>query len=155
MSKYSEKIKSQICKLIEEDTYTIPEICKNVGIAERTFHKWKNEISEFSEAIEQATKNRNEKFAQTARKSLLKKISGFDVTETKITHTRDKKTGEMVEKEVVKTTKRIIPDTSALIFALTNTDSSNWSTRTDKMSEDKERAKIVITIPDNGRDRIK
>ena len=106
MSKYSEKIKNQICLLIEKDTYTIPEICKNVGIAERTFHKWKKEIPEFSEALELSVKNRSEKIAQTARNSLLKKLNGFDITETRIVHIRDKETGKLVEKEIIKTTKK-------------------------------------------------
>ena len=155
MSKYNNEIKNQICGLIEEDAYTIPEICKSVGIAERTFHKWKKEISEFSRAIEMAIKNRNEKFAQIARNSLLKKIRGFEVTDIKVIHTWDKNTGELIKKEIIKTTKHIPPNISALMFVLTSIDSENWITQQDKTTKIPVQPNAVIMLPDNKREHTK
>ena len=54
MAKYNKKIVKDICSIIEKDSYTIPEICKMVGIDEATYHRWKIDKPEFCEAIEKA-----------------------------------------------------------------------------------------------------
>ena len=46
MAKYGKKIVDKIVGLIKSDTYTIAEICRQVGITPKTFHQWKEEHPE-------------------------------------------------------------------------------------------------------------
>ena len=81
MAKYRPKIVNQIVGLVKSDTYTIAEICRQVGITPKTFHQWKEEHPEFGQMIVDAKDERMQFFVQEAKKSLLKKIQGYDVTE--------------------------------------------------------------------------
>ena len=122
--KYNNELVDKICELIEQDTYTIEEICKNVGIVESTFYEWKATKEEFSEAIKKAEKKRMNKLAIAARNSLMRLVCGFEVVHTKIKKVKD---GKVIE-EVIET-KNIEPNTGAVIFALTNADSENFKNK--------------------------
>jgi transposase-like protein len=136
MAKYKKEIVDRIYELLSTDTYTIAEVCQIVGITEETFHKWKREKTEFSECIRRAEAARNDFFVSEAKKSLLKKIQGYTVTEKHVTYvnSREKsKTGEEKDKPKVKEQKVIEkffqPDTSAIVFTLTNRDPDNWKNK--------------------------
>ena len=75
-TKYTPKIVERICELVAKDTYSVPELCRAVGIDEATFYRWKNDKSEFCEALEKAEDKRLAFFATEAKRSLLKKIQG-------------------------------------------------------------------------------
>lgn len=127
--KYNKKIVEKICELIKSDSYIIPEICRLVGISESIYHDWKSKKSEFSEAIKKAQDERNDFFASEAKKSLLKKIQGYTVEETKTVYvdsTNKDGASKPKIKEQTKITKHIQPDTAAIIFTLTNRDPDNW-----------------------------
>ena len=128
MAKFSKKITEKVVELIKSDTFTIAEICRQVGIAQRTFHLWIEEHPDFAEAIEQAKEERMQFFVLEAKKSLLKKIKGYDVTETHVTTVPDKD-GNPVIKEQKNVKKHIQPDTAAVIFTLTNGDPEHWRNR--------------------------
>ena len=51
MAKYGKKIVDKIVGLIKSDTYTIAEICRQVGITPKTFHQWKEEHPEFCQEL--------------------------------------------------------------------------------------------------------
>lgn len=129
MAKYSKKITEKILDLIKADTYTVAEICKQVGIASKTYYLWLEEYSEFAKAVERAKDERMEFFVMEAKKSLLKKIQGYEVMETHVATVPDKKSGNPIIKEQKNIKKHIQPDTSAIIFALTNGDPNNWRNR--------------------------
>ena len=84
MAKFSKKMVDKIVELVKSDTYTIAEICRQVGITPKTYHQWVNDYPDFADAIEMARQERMQFFVQEAKKSLLKKIQGYDVTETKV-----------------------------------------------------------------------
>lgn len=84
MAKYGKKIVEKIVGLVKSDTFTIAEICRQVGITPKTYHQWMDDYPDFADAIEQAKDERMQFFVQEAKKSLLKKIQGYDVTETKV-----------------------------------------------------------------------
>lgn len=128
MGKYCRKIIDNIVELVKSDTYTINEMCQQVGITQKTWHKWVADYPEFAEAIEQAKEERMQKFVQEAKKSLLKKIRGYDVTETAVTTIPDKG-GNPKIKEQKTFKKHIQPDTAAIIFTLTNGDPEHWKNR--------------------------
>lgn len=122
MAKYSKEIVEEITDLIKSDSYTVTEICKRVGIADCTYFEWQKEKPDFSDKIKKAKKERRKMYAVEAEKSLLKKIRGYEVVETK-TVKKPKST------EITTTTKHILPDTAAIIFALTNQDPENWKNK--------------------------
>lgn len=134
MAKFSKKTVDKIVGLVKSDTYTIAEICRQVGITPKTYHQWVNDYPDFADAIEQAKEERMQFFVQEAKKSLLKKIQGYEVTETKVVTIPGKKKDERGNpkpeiKEQTTTKKHIQADTAAIIFTLTNGDPDHWRNR--------------------------
>lgn len=134
MAKYGKKIVEKIVGLVKSDTFTIAEICRQVGITPKTYHQWIDDYPDFAAAIEQAKDERMQFFVQEAKKSLLKKIQGYDVTETKVVTIPSKVKDEKgnpkpIIKEQTTTKKHIQPDTAAIIFTLTNGDPEHWRNR--------------------------
>lgn len=134
MAKYNKKMVAKIVGLIKSDTYTIAEICRQVGIAPKTFHEWVNEHEEFALAVEEARDELMQSLVIEAKKSLRKKIQGYDVTETKVVTIPSKEKdkdgkGKPRIKEQTTVKKHIQPDTAAIIFTLTNGDPDHWRNR--------------------------
>lgn len=134
MAKFSKKTVEKIVGLIKSDTYTIAEICRQVGITPKTYHQWVNDYPDFADAIEQAKDERMQAMVIEAKKSLMKKIQGYDVTETKVvtvpgTKRDEKGNPKPIIKEQTTTKKHIQADTAAIIFTLTNGDPEHWRNR--------------------------
>ncbi len=134
MKKYSKKVAERILAMIRADTYTITEVCNNVGISRQTFYRWQTDNPEFAQAVEDANNELLDKMNVEAKKSLMKKIQGYEVTETKVVTVPGKGKDERgnpkpVIKEQTTTKKHIQPDTAAIIFTLTNCDPDNWKNR--------------------------
>ena len=139
MAKYGDKIVKRICELIRADSYTIPEICRQVGISEDTYHTWKKEKPEFSEAIKKAEDDFLDTLRTEAKRSLMKKVCGYEAQETRTVYVdsgeeeRDPATGKKRQKPKIKEkiviTKHIAPDNAAVIFTLTNRDPKQWKNR--------------------------
>lgn len=125
---------AKIVGLLKSDTYTIAEICRQVGISTQTYHEWVNTREDFALAVEEAREELMQSMVIEAKKSLRKKIQGYDVTETKVvTVPSNQKTQDGKEKPRIKeqttTKKHIQPDTAAIIFTLTNGDPEHWRNR--------------------------
>ena len=134
MAKFSKKTVEKIVGLIKSDTYTIAEICRQVAITPKTYHQWVNDYPDFADAIEQAKDERMQAMVIEAKKSLMKKIQGYDVTETKVvtvpgTKKDEKGNPKPIIKEQTTTKKHIQADTAAIIFTLTNGDPEHWRNR--------------------------
>lgn len=134
MAKYNKKMVAKMVGLLKSDTYTIAEICRQVGITTKTYYEWVNEHEEFALAVEEARDELMQSLVIEAKKSLRKKIQGYDVTETKVvTVPSNQKTQDGKEKPRIKeqttTKKHIQPDTAAIIFTLTNGDPDHWRNR--------------------------
>lgn len=134
MAKFSKKTVERIVGLIKSDTYTIAEICRQVGITPKTYHQWVNDYPDFADVIEQANDERMQAMVIEAKKSLMKKIQGYDVTETKVvtvpgTKKDEKGNPKPIIKEQTTTKKHIQADTAAIIFTLTNGDPEHWRNR--------------------------
>lgn len=131
-TKYTPELVTRICGLLEKDTYTVSELCESVGIDESTFYRWKNDKNEFCEAIKKAEERRLGFFVVEAKRSLLKKIQGYEVKETQIVSipgVDEKGNPKQIIKEKKTIKKHIQPDTTAIIFALTNLDPEHWKNR--------------------------
>lgn len=134
MAKYGKKMVEKIVGLIKSDTYTIAEICGQAGINMATYHRWRNEYPDFEEAIKEAEEERMQAMVQVAKKSLLRKLQGYDVTETVVVTVPGKekdKNGQFKPKikEQKTTKKHVAADTAAIIFTLTNGDPDHWRNR--------------------------
>jgi len=133
MSKYSKKLANKICSLIKSDTYTIAEICLNVGISERSYYEWQKNNAEFAELLAKSNDDRMKFFAAEAKKSLLKKIQGYTIQEKRVVMIEGKADGEGKTKPKIKEQtiidKHFQPDTAAIIFTLTNQEPENWKNR--------------------------
>lgn len=133
-ARYSKKILDGIVKLLSSDSYTIAEVCKQVGISERAYYHWQSENAEFAEAIKKANETRMQFFVAEAKKSLIKKIQGYTVQEkhtimvdSKEFDERGKPKPKIKEQKTVD--KHFQPDTAAIIFTLVNGDPDNWKNR--------------------------
>lgn len=128
MAKYNKKIAQKIFDLIEKDSYTIAQICNNVGISERTFTNWQNGFAEFADGIARA----RETFIKTklveCEKSLDKLINGYEYDEVK-TVMVDNGSGnpKIRERTVIK--KQVIPSLPAIAHFQTNRAPESWRNR--------------------------
>lgn len=132
--KYSKQLAGKIIELIKSDTYTIAEICQIAHITKPTFYRWQEDYPDFGESVKAAREELKEFLTIEARKSLLKKIQGYDVTETKVVTVPGSQKDERgnpkpIIKEQTTTKKHIQPDTAAIIFTLTNGDPEHWRNR--------------------------
>lgn len=134
MAKYSKKMVAKIVGLLKSDTYTIAEICRQVGISTQTYHEWVNTREDFALAVEEAREELMQSMVIEAKKSLRKKIQGYDVTETRtvtVPSSKLDKEGNPLSKikEQITKKKHIAADTTAIIFTLTNGDPDHWRNR--------------------------
>jgi len=120
MAKYSKEIVAKILALIESDSYTIAEICDNVGIHKSTFHEWENKKSDFSDSIKRAKLVYDENLIVQAKRSLMKKIKGYTEEEIKTVYAPAKDGAVPKIKEQTRIKKHFQPDTACIIFTLTN-----------------------------------
>jgi ACT domain-containing protein len=129
-SKYRKSIANRICEMIRLDSFTLAEICDSVGISRVTYYEWEKSIPYFSDAIRKAKDDRDLKLVTEARKSLLKKLTGYEAEEEKTVYITNRDAGmpaEPIIKEQTITRKHFQPDTAAIIFTLCNKD--NWTNK--------------------------
>ena len=133
-TKYNPQIVQKICDLIQEDSYTIPEICKQVGISKATFLNWKKEKLDFLDSIKRAEELQLSNLTRIARNSMKRKLEGYTYEETKTTGKKVKvgknKDGidiyqQMITEKIV-TEKHITPSDTMIIFHLKNKDPENY-----------------------------
>lgn len=99
---------------------TEEQICKNLGISQQTFYKYKQENTEFSEFLIKGRQN----LVEQLRGALIKKALGFDYNESKVI-TKVVDGQEQTTTEI--TTKAALPDVAALNLCLKNYDPENWA----------------------------
>lgn len=115
--KYTPAKVNEICKLIASGLYTNAEICKKVGIHIDTFHDWKNNKPEFSEAVQNAQLEKLPALHELALSSLAKGLKGYKFKET------TKEDGKLVKT----VTKFVPPNNTLIIFTLCNTAPDKFS----------------------------
>ena len=119
MAKYTERLVERIISFIEEDTYSISEICNALNINRKTFYEWRKTKPEFNEAVERAMESRDDKLLMLARSSLKKKLEGYTLTETRTIYVPDKSNPEkLVLKSRTVRQKEYAPDTHAIKLVL-------------------------------------
>ena len=90
MAKYTEELGKKIADAIEQDEYTLGEICTMYSISRKTFYQWARNHSDFKEMIDDARAGRDERLAQKARKILKQRLeNGYTVTTTRYKYAVD------------------------------------------------------------------
>ena len=125
-----ERVK-RICDAIERGE-TKETAAKIGGISISTFCEWQSKKPEFMEAIKRAESAfedwKMNGILEDARKSLKTLVCGQEYEEIKTEYENDK-TGNPRIKKQIRITKKILPNPTAVIFALCNRDPDNWKNR--------------------------
>lgn len=121
----------RICKAIEAGE-TNATAAKMAGISVTTFCEWQANKPEFAEAIKKAKRTFEDwqmhGILEDAKKSLKTLICGQEYEEIKTEYENDKNGNPKIRRQI-RTTKKIPPNATAIIFALCNRDPDNWSNR--------------------------
>lgn len=156
---YNAERVAKICKALS-DGMTNAEAAKLVGITVTTFCEWQNTKPEFAEAVKKAKESyiewQNNGILEDARKSLKILICGLDYEEVKTEYEQEpmKPDKPRIRKQT-RTTKKILPSPTAVIFALCNRDPEHWQNRivqdlTGKLDvEQKGKAISLANVPDD------
>ncbi|MBK5721513.1 hypothetical protein JGH11_11580 [Dysgonomonas sp. Marseille-P4677] len=145
MAKFTKRLVNKIISLIESDTYTITEICEALQISRNTFYEWKKEKTEFTEAIEDAIKRREEYLVIKARRSLLQKLEGYTLKEVKAVYEPDKYNpeGMKLKSKTVKT-KECPPDTATIKLILERNDKKEQEQKSKENTTDIQPSIIIV-----------
>lgn len=122
-SKYQPEVAEQAYKLCLLGA-TDKEMADFFGVAESTFHLWKKEHKEFSEALKRGKIIADANVA----KSLYHRALGYS-------HPEDKIFNDNGEPLIVPTTKHYPPDPTAAIFWLKNRKPAEWRDKRDVQVE--------------------
>lgn len=113
--------------------YSNKDACEKAGIAEDTFYDWMNTKSEFSESVKKAQREGDLVRINSVEAALLDVARGFEYEEVKTEYESqlNQATGkyEPTIKKQVRTKKRVIPQTEAIKFYLTNKAPEEWKNR--------------------------
>lgn len=129
--KYTPEKAAIICKAIA-DGETIQYACKKANISDDTFARWRANNAEFAEQLKRAEAEYNrwysDELVRDCKRSLKTLILGSEYEETTVEYESDKNGNPQIKKQKT-VTKRVMPNTTAIIFALTNRDPENWKNR--------------------------
>ena len=128
MTKCNPKILRKIIDLYKSDSYTIAEVCVNVGISERSYYNYQSQDAVFAETIEKAKQEFNDQMLVECRKSLVKLIKGYDYEEIKTITIAEKGNKPSIKEESI-TKKHMSPNLGAIIHFQTNRDPGEWKNR--------------------------
>lgn len=134
--KYSKDLVERICAEFASGEHSVADVCKKVGLAESTFYKWKEEKSEFSESLKKADALRLSSFKQMARSGLAKMLDVYEYDEMSRSYSVDKHGKRRIKFEKA-TRKKVMPNPTAVIFALKNLDAENFKEKQEIESHNK------------------
>ena len=142
MDKYTEKLGKQIAEAIEQDEYTLGEICSIHNISRKTFYQWMIKYPDFEEIINNARLERDERLAQKARQILKQRVEqGHTVTTTRYKYAVDEY-GELYLSGKTVTVKEYSPDEKTLKIAISKENDINNKEKK-ILSELKEKERIL------------
>lgn len=146
----------RICDAIERGE-TNETAAKIGGIHVSTFCEWQNSKPEFSEAVKRAKAAFEDwqmnGILEDARKSLKTLVCGQEYEEIKTEYENDKSGNPRIRKQT-RVTKKILPNPTAVIFALCNRDPEHWQNRvnneiTGKIDTDSKQELSLKHVPDD------
>lgn len=149
---YTPERVEKICQAIENGE-TNAVSAKIGGIHVATFCEWQNTKPEFAEAVKRAKAAFEDwqlnGILEDAKKSLKTLVCGQEYEEIKTEYENDK-TGNPRIKKQTRITKKILPNPTAVIFALCNRDPEHWQNRVvqdGKIEVDQKPAISLANVP--------
>jgi len=136
MAKYNPEIVRLICQHIEQGE-TNEHAAELAGISKQTFYDWLNTKVDFSDAVKKA-KEEYQKWLHNdiladAERSLKVLINGTEYEEIKTEYEQNPNNPDAPRiKKQSRTTKKILPNPTAVIFALCNRDPEHWKNRVEQ-----------------------
>ena len=130
--------------------------CKKAGISDDSFLNWLRDNSEFSAVVKNAEdefrKWEHNDILASAKKSLKVLIEGTEYDETTTEYEPDANGNPRIKKQTTKV-KKILPNPTAVIFALCNRDPEHWKNRITNEVEAKVQAQAdnkvsLANVPD-------
>lgn len=140
-SKYTPEAVQAICECLERGE-TRKAACAKAGIDVKTMERWLADNVDFVAVVknaEDAYRNwEHNEILNSARKSLRILIEGTEYEETTVEYEQDPAdpSKPRVRRQTTKT-KKILPNPTAVIFALCNRDPENWKNRINQEVEGK------------------
>lgn len=154
--KYNEERVVTLCRALENGE-KVEKACKMATIDVSTFYQWIQDKPEFAERIKKAQAayedwQRNG-ILKDALSSLKKLICGTEYEEIKTEYVNDENGNPTIRKQT-RINKVVLPNPTAVIFALCNRDPANWKNRvtneiTGKLDTDSEVEMALKKIPDD------
>lgn len=151
----------RVAKMLKaiENGETNETAAKIGGIAVSTFCRWMDEKQEFKDAVKRA-KDAFEDWQlngilEDARKSLKTLICGVEYEEIKTEYEQDPRNpGTPRIKKQTRITKKVLPNPTAVIFALCNRDPEHWQNRvtndiTGKIETETKSNVSLANVPDD------
>lgn len=127
--KYCNELTERICDNIR-DGYTQRKACEKENVSTTQFHVWMNKYAEFAMAVEKAKSDFDANIVRVATRGLMQLVTGYEYDEKKTEYEKDPSNPD--KQRIVKQTivrKKVAPNITAVIFALTNKDPENWKNR--------------------------
>ena len=132
MAKYNTELTEKIVNLIEDEFFTVSQVCKAVNISRETFYSWMNTKDDFRHEVEQAVARREAELMTMVHASLKKKLEGYYTTVEKDIYVPGEYTGELVFKQKTITKKECPPDLRTIKMLLDRQDKKNVLSRSRK-----------------------
>lgn len=147
---------ARICEAIKNGE-TDATAAKMGGIVYGTFARWMNENKDFSNSVKKAREAFEEwqmnGILEDAKKSLKTLICGQEYEEIKTEYENDKNGNPRIRKQT-RVTKKVLPNPTAVIFALCNRDPENWKNRVEntlsgKIETESKPGITLANVPDD------
>ena len=135
MAKYGAELTEKIVNLIEDEFFTVSQVCKAVNISWETFYSWMNTKDDFRHEVEQAVARREAELMTMVHASLKKKLEGYYTTVEKDIYVPGEYTGELVFKQKTITKKECPPDLRTIKMLLDRQDKKNVLSRSSQGEE--------------------
>ena len=127
MAKYSTELTEKIVSLLEDEFFTVSQVCKATGISRETYYCWMNTRGDFRSEVEQAVARREAELMTMVHASLKKKLEGYYTTVEKDIYVPDGHTGELVFRQKTVTKKECPPDLRTIKMLLDRKDKDSPS----------------------------
>lgn len=125
----------EICELVAQG-YTLKSACESKAVTDRTFRRWRSELSAVSAAYKRAMdeyeQGLQDRLKRKAELGLEKLVEGYTWERKRATYKPDPKNpgqGKLVEEQIE--TRDVRPNAAAVFFVLTNTNPLQWRHRQD------------------------
>ena len=158
MAKYEEKSPEVLNNIA--DGLSNKDAAEKAGVSETQFYVWMNTKAEFAERYKEAKKQGDKVRINSVEAALLDIARGFEYEEVRTEYESqlNQATGkfEPVIKKQVRTKKRVVPNSEAIKFYLSNKAPNEWKNRMEQtnLGQMEQNLRLVHVTQEGGRQRF-